>query len=64
MPKYDITVKLLNKDGNAFNILGLVSGALRRNNVSREEIAEYVASATDGDYDNLLRITMETVHIE
>lgn len=44
-------------------ILGRVSGALKKNGVSREEVDKYIAEATDGDYDHLLRTTMEWVSV-
>jgi len=63
MPKTDITVKLLDENGNAWAILGPVIKALVWHGYS--ELAEkYVEEATSGDYDNLLRVTMEYVNIE
>lgn len=64
MPKHDITVKLTGRDGNAFAILGAVIAALRRAKVSKAEIDAYTEAATAGDYDHLLRVTMETVNVE
>ena len=57
----NITVQLTGNDGNAFAIMGAVRKALRRANVSSEEIAEYTAQSTSGDYDNLLRVAMAWV---
>jgi len=55
MVKYpNIKVKLTGKDGNAFTILGNVSKALRKNDVSQEEIDTFMKEAKSGDYDNLL----------
>lgn len=63
-PKYpDIEVKLVGEDGNAFMILGRVSNDLRANGVEREEVDQYVAEATDGDYENLLAVTAQWVSI-
>lgn len=64
MPKYDITVKLIGEDGNAFAILGAVSRAMRRAGISQNEITNYLNEAKSGDYDNLLRVTMQTVNVE
>lgn len=63
MAKYDIDVELIGYDGNAFSIMGAVSKALRRAGVSKEEQDAYFSEATSGDYDNLLRVTMNWVNI-
>lgn len=61
-PKYpDIEVQLVGQDGNAFNIIGLVRVALRRNNVPTSEIDEFTKEATSGDYDNVLATCMKWV---
>lgn len=63
MPKTDITVKLVGEDGNAFNILGKVSRALKR--AGHEELAEeFLKEATSGDYNHLLATAMEYVEVE
>ena len=51
-------------DGNAFAIMGAVSAALRKAGRSREEIEEYRTKATSGDYNNLLRVSMDYVEFE
>jgi len=56
-----VKVKLIGEDGNAFSILGRVTGAMRRAGVSKEIIKEYHNKATEGDYDNLLKVTMDYV---
>lgn len=64
MSKYpDIEVKLTGEDGNAFFILGAVQKALRKEGVSKEEIDQYYKEATSGDYNHLLRTTMEWVEV-
>jgi hypothetical protein len=63
MPKYDIEVKLIGNDGNAFSIMGAVTKAMRRAGVSKEEQDEYVKQATAGDYNQLLVTTMEWVEV-
>ena len=64
-PKYpNIEVELIGNDGNAFSIMGAVRKALRRAGVSSDEIAEYTAQSTAGDYDNLLRVAMSWVVVE
>lgn len=58
-PKYpNVKVKLVGENGNAYAILGRVSRALRKAGIDPKE---YHAAATAGDYDNLLRVTMEYV---
>jgi hypothetical protein len=61
-PRYpDVQVQLSGEDGNAFAILGRTAGALRRAGVLQEEIDQYFAEATSGDYDHLLQTTMSWV---
>ncbi len=63
MPKTNIKVKLINEDGNAFLILGKVRNALKK--AGRTDLAEeYMKKAKSGDYDNLLRVTMDYVEVE
>ena len=63
-PKFpDVKVKLVGEDGNAYSIMGRVSTALKRAGY-RDAVDEYIAQATSGDYDNLLRVTMDTVECE
>ena len=63
MAKYNVTVSLTEVDGNAFSVMGAVKKALRRHGVKKEELDEYTKQATSGDYDNLLRVTMEWVEV-
>jgi RNA-binding protein YhbY len=63
MPKHNITVSLIGKDGNAFGILGSVQKALKNNGVEKVEIDAYLKEAMSGDYDHLLRTTMEWVEV-
>ena len=64
-PKYpDIVVQLSGEDGNAYFIMGRVRKALRRHDVSAEEIQEYTKQSMLSDYDNLLRVAMEWVTCE
>ena len=64
MPKYpEIRVQLIGEDGNAFAIIGRVSKSMRQAGVAKEERDEFMAEATSGDYDNLLRVTMEWVEV-
>ena len=63
-PKYpNIEVKLSDNDGNCFAVMGAVKKALRKNNVPQEEINLYLEQAMSGDYNQLLRTTMEWVEV-
>ena len=57
-------VRLINEDGNAFAIIGRVSAALKKAGADKEYIKQCQAEAISGDYDNLLRVTMEYVDAE
>ena len=62
-PKYpEIEVQLSGQDGNAFNIMGLVSRALRRAGHG-DEVKQYQTESMAGDYDNLLRVAMAWVSV-
>lgn len=60
----DVTVPLVGEDGNAFSILGRVTKAMRKAGLSEEDIDAYMNEAMEGDYDHLLRVTMETVNTQ
>lgn len=55
-------VKLTGKDGNAVAIIGNVRNALVRAGL-KEQAAAYLVEAMAGDYDHLLRVTMQYVDI-
>ena len=59
----NIEVQLSGEDGNAFAIMGTVSKALRKNNISEDLIVEFRAEAMSGDYDNLLQTCMRWVTV-
>ncbi len=50
-------------DGNAFAIMGAVIRALKAAGQG-DKVPEYTQKATSGDYDNLLRVSMEYVDFE
>lgn len=50
-------------DGNAFSIMGAVTKALKRNGQA-DQVEKYLTKAMSGDYDNLLRVSMEYVDFE
>ncbi len=64
MSKYPkVKVQLVGLDGNAFSILGRVKLALRKANVSKEEIDNFYKEATSGDYSNLLGVVSDWVDV-
>lgn len=63
MPRTNVEVQLVGQDGNAFAIMGAVTKALRQNGYTPDDIDEYKKEAMSGDYDNLLRVTMEWVEV-
>jgi hypothetical protein len=63
MAKYDIKVKLIGRDGNAFAILGAVQKELKRAGAPKEDLDAYFKEATSGDYDHLLATTLKWVKV-
>jgi len=64
IPKYpEITVQLTGEDGNAYNILGTVSRALRQAGVSQAERDAFMQEATAGSYNHLLQVVMQWVEV-
>ncbi len=60
MPKYpNVEVELVGGDGNAFAIIGAVKKACRKAKIPSSVFEDYRKEAMSGDYDNLLRVTME-----
>jgi hypothetical protein len=64
MSKTGISVELVGQDGNAFAVMGAVTKAMRRGGCSNEDIENYKKEAMSGDYDNLLRVTMDWVDVD
>ena len=56
-----IRVQLVGQDGNAFSIMGRVTGAMRQAGVSKDEIENFRSEAMSGDYNNLLQTCMRWV---
>ena len=63
-PKEKPTVKLIDADGNAFAIMGYVRESLLKAGADKEYVDQYLKEAMFGDYDNLLCVTMNYVHVE
>ena len=57
------TVKLIDTNGNAFAIIGRVRDALQKAGADREYVFKYINDAMSGDYDHLLCVTMDYVHV-
>jgi hypothetical protein len=64
MAKYSVAVNLAGEDGNAYAILGRVQKALTKAGVEKSERDLYFQEATAGDYDDLLRVTMDWVECD
>ena len=62
-PRYDIDVKLVGEDGNAFAIMGTVTRELRRARVPADEIRAFQLECMGGDYGHLLRTCMLWVNV-
>lgn len=61
----EITVKLIGEDGNVFNIIGLVSRALKRGKVPADEVSKFQSAAfSSPSYDAVLQLCMEWVEVE
>jgi hypothetical protein len=63
-PTYpEVRVRLSGSDGNAFMLIGAVSGALRRQ-VGPDAANAFARDAMDqGSYDDVLRLAMATVSV-
>lgn len=59
----EVEVALVGEDGNAFAILGRVRSALLDAGVSQAAANDFIAEATRGDYDHLLRTVMSWVTV-
>lgn len=59
----EVEVKLTETDGNAFVIIGAVRRAMRRADVSNEELDEFSKDAMSGDYDHVLQTCMKWVNV-
>ena len=62
-PKEKPTVKLIDTDGNSFVIMGRIKNALLKAGADKEYVNKYLGKAMSGDYDNLLCVTMDYLHV-
>jgi hypothetical protein len=62
-PKYPhVHLRLVGEDGNAWAILGRVSAALKSAGIAKDERDVFLAEATRGNYDHLLRTVVQWVN--
>ena len=59
-----VEVILVGESGNAFAVMGATTKAMRRAKIDKEIIDAYIKEAMAGDYDNLLRVTMDYVEVQ
>ena len=57
-----VYVKLIGEDGNAYAILSRVRAALREGGATNEQVKEFLAEATRGNYDHLLQTVLAWVN--
>ena len=60
----DITVKIIGVNGNAFNILGICTTAMRKHRLPQSEIDSFISEATSGGYDNLLCVVTNWFNVD
>jgi hypothetical protein len=63
MPKFDVEVKLIGTDGNAFALLGKVRRGLVSAGATGEDIQLFLEEAMNGDYNHLLSTCMDWVNV-
>jgi len=64
-PRYPtIKVKLVGEDSNVFNMVGLVTKALRKNEIPEAQIEEFTAEVFGGDYNHALQTCMKWVEVD
>lgn len=57
----NVKVRLVGEDGNAFAIIGRVSGAMRREGIDSDVIDTFIEECMSDDYNHLLRTCMKYV---
>jgi hypothetical protein len=57
------TVKLIDTNGNSVAIIGRVKDALLKAGADKDYIFKYQDAVMCGDYNNLLCVTMDYVHV-
>ena len=64
MAKYPAITAVISTDGNAMAIMAAVTRAMKRGGVAKEDIDAYFTEATSGDYDKVIRTSMQYVNCE
>ena len=59
----EVEVTLVGKNGNAYNIMGIVTNAMKKAKISKEDREAFMNEAMSGDYDHLLQTCMKTVTV-
>jgi len=62
-PRYNVKVKLVGTNGNAFAIIGRVRSALKKTGATEQDLKEFTTDATSGDYDHVLQTCMKWVDV-
>lgn len=57
-------LKLIGEDGNAFSIVGRAIAVAKKAGWSKTQIEEYSKSAMEGDYDNLIVVTLKHFDVD
>ena len=57
-------IDLLGPQGNAFSVMGIAQGEMRRQGVSQDEIDEVMADAMSSDYEHLLDVVADNIDVE
>lgn len=60
----NVYVRLVGEDGNAYSILARVKQAMVRKGIPKQDVQAFLRDATSGDYDHLLRVVCDTVHVD
>lgn len=59
----DVTVSLVGKNGNVFNLLGIVKRTMNEEGIG-DKWKEFFQEATAGDYDHFLQTCMKWFNVE
>ena len=60
----DVTVQLTGKNGNVYNLLGIVAGGMRKSGLSIKDKEDFIEEATSsGSYDEVIQLIMRTVNV-
>ena len=60
----EITVEIIGKNSNAFNILGICLNAMKQAKLPQSEINEFQREATSADYNHLLATVTSWFNIQ